>query len=133
MEARWVRTFAGGFMRRLKHRAQFLQAARGLKAVRRGFVLQAIRCDEAEPGIGFTVTKRVGNSPQRNRIKRRLRVLSEKTAQKFQPNFNYVLIGRKEALHEPFSLLEEGLGKAIEKIHNPRKANVDARERKAKS
>ncbi|MFT6658571.1 MAG: ribonuclease P protein component [Maritalea sp.] len=133
MDLLWVETFAGDSMRRLKHRAQFLQAARGLKSVRRGFVLQAIKCDEAEPGIGFTVTKRVGNSPERNRIKRRLRALSEKTAQKFQPNFNYVLIGRREALHEPFSLLEEGLGQAIEKMHNPRKPRVDLRERKAKS
>jgi len=120
-------------MRRLKHRAQFLQAARGLKSVRRGFVLQAIECDDAEPGIGFTVTKRVGNSPERNRIKRRLRALSDNLAQKFQPNFNYVLIGRREALHEPFSLLEKGLGKAIEKLHNPHRKNVGSRERKAKS
>ena len=120
-------------MRRLKNRAQFLQAARGLNSVRRGFVLQATTCDDGEPGVGFTVTKRVGNAPERNRIKRRLRALCDQMAQKFQPNFNYVLIGRREALHEPFSLLEKGLGEAIKKIHSPRKEKVDLGERKAKS
>jgi ribonuclease P protein component len=110
---------AGDVMRRLKKRAQFLKAARGLKAVRRGFVLQAVPCDETEPGIGFTVTKKVGNAVVRNRIKRRLRALSAANAEKFKPNFEYVLIGRKEALHEPFNQMQDALVKAISKIHEP--------------
>jgi len=118
-------------MRRLKNRPQFLKAARGLRTVRRGFVLQATKCEEVDPGIGFTVTKKVGNAVERNRIKRRFRALSEKLAPNFHPNYDYVLIGRREALHEPFSLLEKGLGEAIEKIHSPRKKNVGSRERKA--
>lgn len=118
-------------MRRLKNRAQFLKAARGLKSVRRGFVLQAKDCDQTEPGIGYTVTKRVGNSPQRNRIKRRLRALTNANAQYFQPNFEYVLIGRKEALHESFGLLEKSLVEAIKKIHGSHKNREATRERKA--
>ena len=105
-------------LRRLKKRAQFLKAARGQKAVRRGFVLQAVPCTQEEPGVGFTVTKRVGNAVQRNRIKRRLRAVTEVLSQNFQPNYDYVLIGRKEALHEPFGQLETSLAKAIRKIHS---------------
>ena len=61
-------------LRRLTKRSEFLRAARGKRTGRSGFSLQADRRARAtEPGIGFTVTKTIGNSPERNRIKRRLR------------------------------------------------------------
>ena len=53
--------------------SEFLKAARGKRAGRSGFSLQAIASEGELPGIGFTVTKKIGNSPERNRIKRRLR------------------------------------------------------------
>ncbi|AVX05576.1 ribonuclease P [Maritalea myrionectae] len=123
-------------MRQLKKRAQFLKAARGRKIVRRGFVLQAVAHNEdcdLGPALGYTVTKRVGNAPQRNRIKRRLRALSKEFAEKFDPNFNYVLIGRQEALHEPFNELKKNLARALEKIHVERSAASHAIDRKSKS
>ncbi|TDQ64251.1 ribonuclease P protein component [Maritalea mobilis] len=123
-------------MRQLKKRAQFLKAARGRKIVRRGFVLQAVAhnedCDMG-PGIGYTVTKKVGNAPQRNRVKRRLRALSQEFAEKFDPKFNYVLIGRQEALHEPFNELKKSLARALGKIHVERSAASHAIDRKSKS
>ncbi|UXN74012.1 ribonuclease P protein component [Devosia sp. A8/3-2] len=61
-----------GALRRLTKRSQFQRAAWGNRAGRSAFGLQAIATDAPEPGIGFTVTKKTGNSPQRNRIKRRL-------------------------------------------------------------
>jgi ribonuclease P protein component len=60
-------------LRRLKRRSQFLRAARGNRAGRSAFGLQTIAVSETEPGVGFTVTKKVGNAPERNRMKRRLR------------------------------------------------------------
>ena len=60
-------------LRRLTKRSEFLRAARGKRAGRSGFSLQAIASEGELPGIGFTVTKKMGNSPERNRIKRRLR------------------------------------------------------------
>lgn len=123
-------------MRQLTKRAQFLKAARGRKIVRRGFVLQAIAHNEdcdLGPALGYTVTKRVGNAPQRNRIKRRLRALSKEFAEKFDPEFNYVLIGRQEALHEPFNELKKSLARALEKIHVERSVASHAIDRKSKS
>ena len=43
-------------LRRLTKRAQFLNAARGQRAGRTGFSLQAIASDAPEPGVGLTVT-----------------------------------------------------------------------------
>lgn len=123
-------------MRQLKKRAQFLKAARGRKIVRRGFVLQAVaHGEEGEtgPAIGYTVTKRVGNAPQRNRIKRRLRALSQEFAENFDPKYNYVLIGRQEALHEPFNELKKSLERALQKIHLERSAASHAIDRKSES
>ena len=43
-------------LRRLRKRAQFLNAARGLRAGRTGFSLQTIAVEQPEAGIGLTVT-----------------------------------------------------------------------------
>ena len=60
-------------LRRLTKRSQFQKAARGNRAGRPSFGLQAVASEASAPGVGFTVTKKTGNSPERNRIKRRLR------------------------------------------------------------
>lgn len=96
-------------MLRLKRRSEFLAAARGLRTSRRGFVLQAIKRknDNTAPArVGFTVTKKVGNAVVRNRIKRRLRELARLHGPEFfQPGWDYVLIGRRGALHLSFEAM----------------------------
>ncbi|MCB9993001.1 MAG: ribonuclease P protein component [Hyphomicrobiaceae bacterium] len=96
-------------MRHLKHRAQFVQAARGAKSNGRFFVLQAAASAFSEPGVGYTVTKRTGNSPERNRIKRRLRAAVRQKAELFATNTDYVLIGRQAALYAQFNDLLDAL------------------------
>ena len=109
---------AGGTqLRRLTKRSQFLRAARGNRAGRPAFALQAIASETSEPGIGFTVTKKVGNSPERNRIKRRMREAVRARADDFSPGHDYVLVGRREALSEPFAKLVQELGVLIDKVH----------------
>lgn len=109
-----------GALRRLTKRSQFQRAARGNRAGRSAFGLQAIAAAEAEPGIGFTVTKKTGNSPERNRIKRRLRAAVTACARDFVPKHDYVLVGRREALSEPFTKLVADLGALIVRVHTPR-------------
>ena len=109
-------------LRRLTKRAQFLGAARGKRAGRTAFALQAVAVGEAEPGLGFTVTKKVGNSPERNRVKRRLRAAARACADRFQPQHDYVLVGRREALTLPFDRLVADLGSALGKLHDGRQA-----------
>lgn len=105
-------------LRRLKKRAQFLKAARGTRVARRGFVLQAARVGEPSPGVGYTVTKKTGNAPERNRIKRRLRAAVAQCSDKLVAGHDYVLIGRREALNEPFEALVKGLSGSIGRIHS---------------
>ena len=107
-------------LRRLIKRSQFQRAARGNRAGRSAFGLQAIAVDEAQPGVGFTVTKKTGNSPERNRIKRRLRAAVTACARDFVAHHDYVLVGRREALSEPFAKLVADLGALIQRVHTPR-------------
>ena len=61
-------------MERLTQRADFLAAASGIKTTAAAFVLQARkRVDEGPARFGFTVSKKVGNAVERNRVRRRLR------------------------------------------------------------
>jgi len=116
---------SNGSLRRLTKRAQFLNAAKGRRAGRSAFSLQAIAAEHQDPGLGLTVTKKVGNSPQRNRIKRRLRAAARACAPAFQPQHDYVLVGRREALTEPFAKVVADLSSAIAKVHvTPRDART---------
>jgi ribonuclease P protein component len=115
-------------LRRLTRRAQFLNAARGARAGRLGFTLQSIGVDDAAPGLGFTVTNKVGNAPERNRIRRRLRAAARACDGDFQPRHDYVLVGRREALGLPFSKVVSDLSSAISKVHaTPRDPGMKSR------
>ncbi|WP_189425465.1 ribonuclease P protein component [Devosia pacifica] len=109
-----------GRLRHLKARWQFLRAARGLRAGRSSFGLQAVPNGDDDVGVGFTVTKKTGNAPERNRIKRRLRAAVTQCADDFRHGHDYVLVGRREALSVPFSELVGMLSGAIERVHDPR-------------
>jgi ribonuclease P protein component len=108
----------GRKLRRLTKRSEFLRAARGKRTGRSGVSLQAVASEGQDPGVGFTVTKAMGNSPERNRIKRRLREAARACAPAFHPQHDYVLVGRREALTEPFARLVSNLGAAIERLHS---------------
>ena len=61
-------------MERLRQRADFLAAATGTKAPSTAFVLQALkRRDDGPVRVGFTVSKKVGNAVERNRVRNPLR------------------------------------------------------------
>ena len=106
-------------MQRLRQRADFLAAATGGRAPVSGFVLQALNRREDGPvRVGFTVSKKVGNSPERNRVRRRLREmvrLSPSTG--MRPGYDYVLIGRRAALDLPFERLIEDFTRALSRVH----------------
>lgn len=106
-------------MNRLKKRAEFLAVAKGVRAGRRAFALQAapVGAPEAAPRVGFTVTKKTGGAVERNRIRRRLRAAVARTEARAAAGFDYVLVGRRDALHLSFDLLVADLGGAFEQVN----------------
>jgi len=109
-------------MRHLKKRSQFLSAARGTKIPGRFFVLQKADAKFEDCGIGYTVTKRMGNSPERNRIKRRLRAAVLACRTRFVGKYDYVLIGRRKILGAKFSTLVDNLENALRQMHSNKAA-----------
>jgi ribonuclease P protein component len=111
-------------MERLKHRSDFLAAAAGMKVPAGAFVLQARpRGDEAPPRIGFTVSKKVGNAVERNRVRRRLREVVRRSAAGFvSAGHDYVLIGRRAALQTPFERLIVEFEGALKRAHGKGRA-----------
>ena len=87
-------------VQRLRQRADFLATATGSKVPTAAFVLQTRRRDDSGPvRVGFTVSKKVGNAVERNRVRRRLReIVRQAAAGCLRPGHDYVLIGRRAAL-----------------------------------
>ncbi len=105
-------------MHRLKQRADFLAAATGSKVATAAFVLQArARGDTAPCRIGFTVSRKVGTAVERNRVRRRLRDIVRRSGDRLlRTGHDYVLIGRRGALHRPFDGLTEDFENALRRL-----------------
>lgn len=102
----------------LKKRSGFLGAARGRYLPCGAFVMQCNGQTQTDtPRIGFTVTKKIGNAPVRNRIRRRLREAVRHTGDEFfMPCHDYVLVGRHGALSIEFAALCAEIETALKKL-----------------
>lgn len=125
--------------RTLKTRRQFLAVARsGKRSVRPGLILQVgdkhgegskqpatghRTAQRIGPGIGFTVSRKVGNAVARNRVKRRFRVLArDLLAEKADPARDYVLVGRRTAVTRPFAQLQKDMEQALQDLKEKEQA-----------
>jgi ribonuclease P protein component len=116
-------------MERLRQRADFLAAASGIKVSATAFVLQARkRMDDGPARFGFTVSKKVGNAVERNRVRRRLReIVRLSQAKRMRSGHDYVLIGRRAALKAPFDRMTQDFEGALRRVHAGRNGKAEAR------
>ena len=115
-------------MERLRHRADFLAAAKGAKVPAAAFVLQVRERKDGGPvRVGFTVSRKVGNAVERNRVRRRLReVVRNADSSVMRAGNDYVLIGRRAALELPYGRIVEDFNRALRRAHGQR-AGVSGR------
>ncbi len=100
----------------LTRRADFLNANRGLRVARPGFVLLAQPNRGQGKRYGITVTKKIGNAVVRNRMKRRFReLLRAALPEAGLPDHDYVLIGREGGVERDFARLQAELARALAK------------------
>jgi ribonuclease P protein component len=105
-------------MERLKQRVDFLAAAASTRVNAPAFVLQRRHRDDTGPvRVGFTVTKKNGTAPERNRIKRRLRELVKRVDPlSMRAHSDYVLVGRRNALTRDFNIMLDDLRSALHRL-----------------
>lgn len=101
--------------RRLRKRAEFLAVRRGEKRRGRLFLLESLdRGDDGDPRYGLTVTKKVGNAVERNRIRRRLgEAVRVHAAGDMVRGRDYVIVGRREILAARFDALKAELSRRM--------------------
>jgi ribonuclease P protein component len=115
-------------MERLKQRADFLEAATGTKVPAAAFVLQARKRAETGPvRFGFTVSKKVGNAVERNRVRRRLKeIVRLSDPGRMHDGHDYVLVGRRAALRLPFDKMTSEFEGALRRAHKTSLAGAPA-------
>ena len=108
---------------RLKKRADFLRAQKGIRRRSAGLTLEI--CATPEPAaqdghfrVGFTASRKVGDAVRRNRAKRRLRAAARAILpQQAVACTDYVLIARPDTLTRPYSDLLKDLAQTLAAAH----------------
>lgn len=116
----------------LKKRAEFQWVRGGVKWTGRGFLAEGrVRpAGEAFRGVrfGFTISKKVGNAVERNRIRRRLKeALRLMNADEAALGIDIVIVARRAALDMPFDAISADLSAALAKLLKPSSASAARR------
>jgi len=101
---------------RLKKRADFLACAQAPSCARGAVVVQARPRSDDQPLVraGFTATKRIGGSVQRNRAKRRMREAARLLLPDLaRPGVDYVFIARGGLIARPWPRLLDDVKSAL--------------------
>jgi ribonuclease P protein component len=109
-------------VRRLKTRPQFLFVRHGQTDRRRTLVIQS-RCradGQDHIGVGFTTTRKIGNSVTRNRARRRLREAARLLLPKYgRPGTDYVFIARLQTAGAGWQQLLDDMENALISLGQP--------------
>ncbi|MBM6596228.1 ribonuclease P protein component [Microvirga pudoricolor] len=130
-----MREERAGSVGRLTKRHDFVAAATGRRFHTERMTVQGrLRAQTdpvpAEPGLrfGLTVTKRVGDATERNRIKRRLRTVCRLVGPDHAAvPVDVVIIGRRDILTAPYETLLDDLRRALRVVTKPKPAGTSGR------
>ena len=108
---------------RLKKRADFLRAQKGIRKSSAGLTLEV--CATPDPigrdgcfRLGFTASRKVGGAVERNRAKRRLRAAARAILPlQARERTDYVLIARPATLTRPYADLLKDLAQTLAAAH----------------
>lgn len=109
----------------IKRRADFVSASSGRRYRCEQMTVQGRYRQDDGVGVrfGLTVTKRVGNAVERNRIKRRLRAALPYVVEPYiGMNLDIVIIARRELLTYPFLGIQEILNTAFSIVSKRKKS-----------
>ena len=99
----------------LKHNREFQQVYRkGKSAHSRALVLFYLP-QPPSVSVGFTASKKVGNAVKRNRAKRRMRALFQRSETQMAAG-GYVLVAKAETVDIPFEVLEKAFVKMLGQV-----------------
>ena len=79
------------------------------------FVLVTARNRKGKVQVGFSVSKKIGNSVTRNRARRRLRACFSPLLPHVKPGYNLIFIARPSALTAPFLAMQKSMVSAMER------------------
>jgi len=101
---------------RLKRRSEFGRVySRGRSYVTDLVVVYVLPSKEETTRIGFSVSKKLGKSVVRNRVKRMLREAVRSYLPRIRPGFHAVVVARVKAGSAAFSDISAALGSALER------------------
>lgn len=101
---------------RLKKKYQFNYVYRAGKSVHGKFlVLVYSPSKNKNVKIGISVSKKVGNSVQRNRARRLLREAISSSLEKLNPNFNIIIVGKQSILDQKAESVTSDLQQVLER------------------
>ena len=110
-------------MKRLKKRRDYVRVSKtGRRAGGRFLSLQIVFSEpdsgmKATCRVGFTATKKVGNAVERNRARRRMRVLADSVLSEYVVgNVDCVLVARRSMLEAKFVQLADELRRLLVKL-----------------